>query len=170
MIRRPHILLAPALVVAAVIALAGCSAATPTSAPSEASDGGTSPSTASSPAASTGPKACELVTAAVLQSTLGVAAGTGSEKSGFGGPGSTECDYTGIIVQVSLQADTYYPAASYSPAGVPGSAAPASGDRGYVAPSAILVVKGQTGVFVTLTHQVTIDQGQALATAIVAGL
>jgi hypothetical protein len=157
-------------------ALSGCTPGSPTSSPSPGqSADGTAPSVSAAPVA-TGPKACELVTAAMIQAAYGYDPGTGTEKGGFGGAGSTECDYDGTgktIVQVSLQADTYFPAATYDKSQVEGAADPdaASGaERGYIAPEAVLVVKGGVGVFVTTVQKVGIPAGQTLAKAIVAGM
>ncbi|MEO6532430.1 MAG: hypothetical protein ABIO06_02530 [Pseudolysinimonas sp.] len=158
---------------ATVAMLAGCS--TPSgggaSAPATAGDGGTSPSTASSAPAASGPDACTLVSESMLTSTLGTDPGAGVSTPGNGGAGSSTCTYgNAVVVQVSLQPDTYLPATLYSPSTVDGAVAPAVGDRGYIATGATLVVKGQVGVFVTYTHEASLDQGQALAAAIVGGL
>ena len=171
--RRP--LVASTLLAAgALILLVGCSSPTtgsPSSAATDTGDGGTSPTSAASAAAASGPDACALVSEAVLTTALGTDPGTGVSSPGNGGTGSTTCRYpNNTDVQVSLQADTYLPASIYSPAGVDGAVAPAVGDRGYVAAEGVLVVKGQTGVLVTWAHPATLDQGQALAAAIFAGL
>jgi hypothetical protein len=74
-------------------------------------------------------------------------------------------------VQATPDADSYMPDSFYSPAGVAGSVAPSSGDRGYVAPGAVAVVVGKVGVFVTTTAPgLTVDQGQTLAAAIAGAL
>jgi hypothetical protein len=165
------LLIATSIVIAAT--LAGCTPGTPSSSPSAVQPAdGTAPSASAAPAA-TGPKACELVTAAMIQAAYGFDPGSGSEKDGFGGAGSTTCNYDGVgktVVQVSLQAVTYFPKSTYDKSQVAGAADPdaASGaDRGYVAPEAVLVVKGQVGVFVTTTQNVGIPAGQALAKTIV---
>jgi len=162
------------LAASAVLLLAGCSAPTGTAASTPASDtgdGGTSPSGASSAPAASGPDACTLVSESVLTTALGADPGSGVSSPGNGGTGSTTCTYgTAVVVQVSLQPDTYLPASLYSPTTVDGAVAPAVGDRGYIATGATLVVKGQVGVFVTYAHAASLDQGQALAAAIVAGL
>jgi hypothetical protein len=160
--------------IAIAVALTGCAPGTPPSAPTPIqSPDGAAPSASAAPAA-TGPKACELVTEAMITAAYGFDPGTGTEKDGFGGAGSTECSYgTKVIVQVSLQADLYYPASTYDKSGVPGAEDPdpsASVDRGYVAEEAVLVVKGQTGVFVTVVQNVGIPANQALAKAIGAHL
>jgi hypothetical protein len=166
----PAALLLIATSIAIAVSLTGCAPGTPSGIPSASeSAGGAAPDATASPAA-TGPKACELVTAAMIQAAYGFDPGTGTAKDGFGGAGSTECDYSGkVIVQVSLQSDLYYPAATYDKSGVPGAEDPDPGagvDRGYVAPEAVLVVKGQTGVFVTVVQNVGIPANQALAKAI----
>ena len=171
---RRSLLATTLLATIALMLLAGCSApaATPaSSAATDSGDGGTAPTTADSAPAASGPDACTLVTESILASTLGTDPGTGVPSPGNGGTGSTTCTYgTAVVVQVSLQPDTYLPASIYGPSGVSGAVAPAVGDRGYIAPSATLVVKGQVGVFVTHTQAASLDQGQALAAAIVAGL
>ena len=166
----PASLLLIATSVAIAVSLTGCTPGTPSSSPSASqSADGTAPSASAAPAA-TGPKACDLVTAAMIQAAYGFDPGAGTAKEGFGGAGSTECDYgTKVIVQVSLQSDLYYPASTYSKSGVPGAEDPdpaAGVDRGYVASEAVLVVKGQTGVFVTVVQHVGIPANQALAKAI----
>jgi hypothetical protein len=167
----PTLLASGAIVLAT--ALAGCSSPTPAPATDSgtASDAGTTPSAAPAPAAS-GPDACALVTPAVIQSVLGVDPGAGTSSAGFGGTGSTTCKYASsdLIAQVSLDADTYYPATIYDKSQVSGAVDPTSGDRGYVAPGAMLVVKGKVGVFVTGSAITSIDQGQALAAALVPGM
>jgi hypothetical protein len=171
-------LLATALLAASVVLLAGCStpsSGTPSSAAtgsgSDTGDGGTSPTDASSAPAASGPDACTLVTEAMLTAALGTDPGAGVSSPGNGGTGSTTCTYgSAVVVQVSLQPDTYLPATLYSPTTVDGAVATAVGDRGYIATGATLVVKGQVGVFVTYAHAGSLDQGQALAAAIVGAL
>jgi len=168
-------LIATTLLVAATVAvLAGCSttAGGAASAPAtDSGDGGTSPTPASSAPAASGPDACTLVSESVLTAALGADPGSGVSSPGNGGAGSTTCTYgTAVVVQISLQPDIYLPATLYSTTTVSGSVAPAVGDRGYIATGATLVVKGQVGVFVTYTHAASLDQGQALAAAIVNGL
>ncbi|MEO6117367.1 MAG: hypothetical protein ABIP33_13370 [Pseudolysinimonas sp.] len=167
-------MLTSTLLASALVLLAGCSApgsGPATSPATDTGDGGTSPSQASSAPAASGPDACALVTEAVLSASLGRDPGAGVSSPGNGGTGSTTCTYgKAVIVQVSLQPDTYLPATLYSPTTVDGAVAPAVGDRGYVATGATLVVKGQVGVFVTYTPDATIGQGQALAAAIVGAL
>ncbi len=170
--RRPLASTAVTLMAVAVL-LAGCSTpSSPAATSTGGGDGGTSPSSASSaPAAASGPDACALVTASILQTALGSTPGSGVSSAGHEEAGSSTCTYSdGTVVQLTAQADSYLPASIYSPSGVAGAVAPTSGDRGYVATEAVLVVKGQTGVFVTYTHEASLDQGQALAAAIVAGL
>ena len=160
-------------VIAITLALSGCSAPTPTADGAAAPTAVASPSAAPAPAtAATGPDACALVTEALVQSVLGVDPGAATSSTGFGGAGSTTCKYAAsdLLAQVSLDAGTYYPATIYDKSQVSGAVDPASGDRGYVATGAMLVVKGKVGVFVTGGAITSIDQGQALAAALVPGM
>ena len=155
------------------LALTGCASAAPTnSAAASHSPGAGDPTTA--PRATT--KACELVTAAMIKKAFGYDPGAASESPGANEAGSTECDFDGtglIYVQLTEQADTYLPVGTYDKSQVDGGvdiAKSAGADRGYVAPEAVVLVKGNVGVFVTTGQDPGIPAGQALAKAIVRAL
>lgn len=170
-VSKPHILVTAVVSALALAALTACSSPASTSAAASGSTAGTAaPSAAASSApAASGPDACQLVTEALVTSVLGVDPGAATSSPGFGGDGSTTCKYgsSDLTTQVSLQADLYFPASVYDKSQVSGAVDPTSGDRGYVAVGAVLVVKGKVGVFVIGTGIGSIDQGQALAAAIV---
>jgi len=114
---------------------------------------------------------CDLVTADDLNTVYGTAFGPGTPTPSSLDAGEN-CEFVDgdatAIVQVSEQADTYFPADVYSTAveQYADGVEPVGADRGLLLDGDVLLVKGQRGVFITIIDfgaAYSLEQDQQLA-------
>ncbi len=161
------VLLALSLAACSSTGPAAAPAAAPAVAPSDAA--GSEPAPAPAAAGANGPNGCELVTADMFASTVGLTAGPCTTTGSFiAGPDTGKYAAIGADVQISSQPDLYLTDVTCSQGAVDGALAVPGADRGYAANGSFCVVKGTTGVFLTAvapSGSTTAEQWLALAEA-----